>query len=47
MKKTKNKTTNSVIEGTASEVKKSKIALYWESRQGSKGEIVNMRAVLK
>ena len=30
-----------------SDVKKSKTALYWESRQGIKGEIVNMRAVLK
>jgi len=32
---------------SVSEEKKSKITLYWENRQGIKGEIVNMRAVLK
>ena len=31
------------------EVKKSKIRLYWEERErlGAKGEIINMRAVLR
>ena len=46
MKKTKNKTVNSEVEATASEVKKSKIALYWEKKPNI-GVVVNMRAVLK
>jgi len=42
MKQTK-KETNEVIP----DERKSKITLYWESRNGTKGTIVNMRQVLK
>ena len=46
MKKTKKSKDNEVKEPIPEE-KKSKIALYWESRNGIKGTIVNMRQVLK
>jgi len=49
MKRTKNKT-EKVENEVVPEVKKSKIALYWEDRERRgvpKGTIVNMRAVLK
>ena len=39
--------TEKKIRTTVTEEKKSKIALYWENRQGTKGEIINMQAVLK
>ena len=38
---------NKEMKEAVSDVKKSKIRLFWESRQGTKGKIVNMRAVLK
>jgi len=45
MKRTKNKTEN-VENEIVPEIKKSKIALYWENKP-NRGVIVNMRAVLK
>jgi len=45
MKRTKNKT-EKVENNVVPEVKKSKIALYWEKKP-NRGVIVNMRAVLK
>ena len=45
MKKTK-KSNDKEVKETVPEVKKSKIALFWEKKP-HKGEIINMRAVLK
>ena len=49
MKRTKKITTDKETKVADAEVKKSKIALYWEDRErrGAIGTIVNMRAVLK
>jgi len=46
MEKTKKKTDNGAVEASVSEVRKSKIALYWDKKPNT-GTIVNMRAVLK
>jgi hypothetical protein len=50
MKPTEKKTDNLTIKTSVSEVKKSKIALYWEDRERRgipPGIIHNMRAILK
>jgi len=46
---TKKQTTAKELKTLDTEVKKSKITLYWEDRErrGAIGTIVNMRAVLK
>jgi len=46
MEKTKKKREQEEHE-VVPEKKKSKITLYWESRNGTRGEILNMRQVLK
>jgi len=42
-KKEKEKEANEIVP----QEKKSKIRLYWESRNGTRGEILNMRLVMK